>query len=194
MDRQYLKRKFLREAVVTDIKKGFIAAPFVNRERDPRSQLMAAKLIARHFRNVHPDKIVAIPMQGIPLASNVANFFKEAKEIIGFKEDVPRPYWSNSVVVKVESFTTEKEKTIIIPYVSAGDRVLLIDDVCATGNCSLSIIRKMRELGAEVVGFGVWVDKVFQGGSKKLLKEGVDFYSVLKVEKITPQGKIILSD
>lgn len=49
-----------------------------------------------------------------------------------------------------------------------GERVLLVDDVIATGGTAGAAIRLLRHLGAEVVGFSVFIELVFLGGVANL--------------------------
>lgn len=190
--RHCLEEKFLSEAEVTDHRKGFVVAYFINRERDPLAQLAAASLIVRHFQGVEHNKIIGIPMQGLPLASVIASRSNGAKEIVGVKNEPPRPYWKDVVRIETGSFTTEKRCTIHLPYIRKGDRILLIDDICAYGESALATIRAIREAGAEVVGFGTYFDKVFQGGLQRVEEEGVETFSVIRVKEFTPEDKIVL--
>jgi adenine phosphoribosyltransferase len=49
-----------------------------------------------------------------------------------------------------------------------GERVLLVDDVIATGGTAAAAIRLLRHLGAQVVGFSVFIELAFLGGAAKL--------------------------
>jgi adenine phosphoribosyltransferase len=51
---------------------------------------------------------------------------------------------------------------------SAGDRVLLIDDLIATGGTAEASVRLIRELGAEVVGAGFLIELAFLPWREKL--------------------------
>lgn len=192
--RSCLEQKFLLGAEVTNIARGFIVASFINRERDPRAQLAAASLIARHFYGVDHNKIVGIPQQGISLASVVASCFNGAIEIVGVKNEPPRPYWEDVVTVQTNSFTTEKKSVIHIPYMRKGDKILLVDDVCAFGDSAVATVLALRKAGAEVAGLGVYFDKVFQGGLERVENLGVKTYSVIRVKEINENGKIVLLD
>jgi len=65
--------------------------------------------------------------------------------------------------------------------VRRGDRVLIVDDLLATGGTADACVRLARELGAEVSGVGVVVELEFLGGRKKL--DGVDVFSLLKYQE-----------
>ena len=63
--------------------------------------------------------------------------------------------------------------------VGPGDRVLVIDDVLATGGTGAATISLIRNLGAEVVGFGVLVELGFLGGRSRI---PVPFEAVIRVD------------
>ena len=52
--------------------------------------------------------------------------------------------------------------------VGPGDRVVVIDDVLATGGTGAATIALMQALGAEVVGFGVLVELLFLSGRDRI--------------------------
>ncbi len=52
--------------------------------------------------------------------------------------------------------------------VKAGDRVLVVDDVLATGGTARAACEVVRGLGAEVVGVAVIIELGFLGGRQKL--------------------------
>ncbi|HEY7679201.1 MAG TPA: adenine phosphoribosyltransferase [Terriglobia bacterium] len=62
-----------------------------------------------------------------------------------------------------------------------GDRVLIVDDLLATGGTANACVRLARELGAEVSGVGVVVELEFLKGRAKL--DGVDVFSLLKYQE-----------
>ncbi|WP_152363622.1 adenine phosphoribosyltransferase [Microlunatus speluncae] len=63
---------------------------------------------------------------------------------------------------------------------SPGDRVLLVDDVLATGGTIGAAAELIRSVGAELVGVTVLIELEFLGGRQKLAERGVvDVVSVL---------------
>jgi len=62
--------------------------------------------------------------------------------------------------------------------IGKGDRVLIVDDLLATGGTARACTRLARELGGDVVGVGVVVELEFLNGRSKL--EDVEVFSLLK--------------
>jgi len=62
--------------------------------------------------------------------------------------------------------------------VRAGERVLVIDDVLATGGTAAATVRLAERLGAEVVGLGFLIELGFLGGRAKL--PGADVISLIE--------------
>jgi adenine phosphoribosyltransferase len=61
--------------------------------------------------------------------------------------------------------------------VNKGDRVLIVDDLLATGGTARACTRLARELGGNVVGLGVVVELEFLNGRAKL--DDVEVFSLL---------------
>ncbi len=61
-----------------------------------------------------------------------------------------------------------------------GDRVLIIDDVIATGGTLEAATSLVKEFKAEVIGIAGIMDLTFLGGSDKLKSQGYNVYTILK--------------
>ena len=62
--------------------------------------------------------------------------------------------------------------------VETGERVLIVDDLIATGGTAAASVQMASQLGAEVVGLAFVVELDFLKGRRKL--EGYDVFSILK--------------
>ena len=61
-----------------------------------------------------------------------------------------------------------------------GDRVLIVDDLIATGGTVLAAAKLIRSLGAEVVGVAAVIDLPELGGSAKLAAEGIAVHALCR--------------
>ena len=62
--------------------------------------------------------------------------------------------------------------------VGAGQRILIVDDVLATGGTAAAAVQLVRKLGGEVHGLAFLIELLFLNGKEKIAKE--DVYSVLQ--------------
>ena len=66
--------------------------------------------------------------------------------------------------------------------VGAGDRVLLVDDLIATGGTALAAVSLLRRTGAEVRHAGFVIDLFDLGGAEKLRHADVDVFKLIDFE------------
>ena len=85
--------------------------------------------------------------------------------------------------VEVESFTHGKVNTVVVSkeFLKPGDRVLIVDDFLATGAALVGLKALVEQAGAEVVGAGIAVEKVFQGGGNLLREKGMRVESLAMI-------------
>jgi xanthine phosphoribosyltransferase len=71
---------------------------------------------------------------------------------------------------------------IISPeYLANGERVLIIDDFLASGATILGLARLAKAAGAEVVGIGALIEKIFEGGREALKPLGLPVESLARI-------------
>jgi adenine phosphoribosyltransferase len=63
-----------------------------------------------------------------------------------------------------------------------GARVLIVDDLLATGGTALAAVRLVQRAGGEIVGARFIIDLPELGGGKALAKAGIDAQSLLAFE------------
>jgi adenine phosphoribosyltransferase len=62
-----------------------------------------------------------------------------------------------------------------------GQKVLIVDDLLATGGTAAAVARMVREAGGAVSGIGFVVELTFLNGRKKL--DGSDVFSLIQYDK-----------
>jgi adenine phosphoribosyltransferase len=127
------------------------------------------------------ETIVGIESRGFLFAAPVASKLGLGLAIIRKRGKLPR----ETVCVKapneyaVEYF--EMHSDCILP----GQKVLIIDDLIATGSSSVSAIDLVKKLGGEVVGFASLVELSFLNGVEFIKKRhpDVDILSLVQFEE-----------
>jgi adenine phosphoribosyltransferase len=65
--------------------------------------------------------------------------------------------------------------------VLAGQKVLIVDDLLATGGTSAAVAKMVRAAGGHVAGIGFVVELTFLNGRSKL--DGADIFSLIQYDK-----------
>ena len=89
------------------------------------------------------------------------------------KGKLPGATVSNTFELEYASATLEIQKDSI----NRGDRVIIVDDLMATGGTAQAAIDMVYELHATPVAVAVAMDLSFLGGSKRITEQGIDFYA-----------------
>ncbi len=197
-DLAYLKEEFLRDAKVLDPERGYISISSFNLRMKPSVLQSAARVIAHHFKSDDIDTIHGIPHSGNYLATAVALELGGDIRLHASRKDQNIPTsWKDVYRQEIRSFTTSSGGSTVfsginLSFVQKGDRVLLLDDVCATGEAGYHIVNGLQKRGVEVAGFAVLFDKVFQGGLEYVQSLGVKVFSCIRVEKISEHDSVTL--
>lgn len=132
--------------------------------------------LERRWRKAKLDKIVGIEARGFivgaPLADRLGIGFVTARKV----GKLPAKKVSVSYALEYGRQGLEMHANSI----SKGDRVLVVDDLLATGGTSKAAAALVERLGGEVVGMAFVTELAFLKGREKLV--GYDVYSVSKYE------------
>jgi adenine phosphoribosyltransferase len=130
-------------------------------------------LIVVHFGRGNVDKVAGIEARGFILASPVAYHFGAG--FVPVRKEGKLPYQTRS-----ESYELEYGSATLEAHVDAvrpGERVLIVDDVLATGGTAQATAQLIEGLGGEVVGMAFLIELEFLHGRDKLA--GHDPFSLI---------------
>ena len=161
---------------------------FLNHQIDPQLLYDMALELKRLFEGDEITKILTIEASGIAIASMAGYVF--GCPLVFAKKSRTRNISDKVWSVEVESFTHGNTNTVVVSkeYLRAGDRVLIVDDFLATGAALVGLKALCQQAGAAVVGAGIAVEKVFQGGGNKLRAEGLRVESLAKIASMSDTG------
>jgi xanthine phosphoribosyltransferase len=143
-----------------------------------------ADIFIEQFCRINIDKIVTIEASGIMPAGLVA--LKLGVPLIYAKKKVPSTLGSDVYQRVVYSMTRGENVMVTVSkrFLNSGDNVLIIDDFLAKGGTASGLIAILKEASVNIVGYGVIIEKTFEGGRKNIVSENIDFYSIIKVKSI----------
>ena len=156
---------------------------FINHQMDPMLMHAMAEEFVKRFEGCGINKILTVEASGIAPAIMVGYIM--GVPVVFAKKNKPSTM-ENMLVTEVFSFTKNKSYTVCVSgdYLSAGDKVLFIDDFLANGNAGLGMINLVKQAGAELAGMGFLIEKEFQGGAAKLRSHGVRVESLAVIESL----------
>ena len=130
-------------------------------------------LIVVHFGRGNVDKVVGIEARGFILASPVAYHFGAG--FVPVRKSGKLPWETESAQYSLEYGTETLE--IHRDSLAPGERVLIVDDVLATGGTAKATASLVEGLGAKVVGIACLIELDFLKGRQQL--QGFDFFSLI---------------
>src|ERR687895_770926 len=130
-------------------------------------------IIVVHFGRGNIDKVVGIEARGFIIASPVAYHFSAG--FVPVRKAGKLPWHSESETYELEygTETLQIHKDAFAP----GERVLIVDDVLATGGTAQATAKLVERLGAKVVGIACLIELGFLEGREKL--KDYEFLSLL---------------
>jgi adenine phosphoribosyltransferase len=131
-------------------------------------------LIVVHFGRGNVDKVVGIEARGFILASPVAYHFGAGFVPVRKAGKLPWQTESAEYALEYGTATLEVHKDAVAP----GERVLIVDDVLATGGTAEATADLVERIGGKVVGIACLIELGFLHGRKKV--ENYDLFSLLE--------------
>lgn len=168
---------------------------FLNHQLDITLLGHIGEELARRFAGKQITKILTIEASGIAVACIAAQHFGNVPVVFAKKAKSGNLDEANLFKSEIYSYTYQKYVTLLIAkaWLSAGDKVLVVDDFMANGEALRGVIEIVEQAGAELVGVGIAVEKGFQGGGDKLRRRGIDVQSLAIVDSLEG-GKVVFRE
>lgn len=120
-------------------------------------------VVAHHGRGT-VDKVVGIEARGFILAAPVAYHFGAGFVPVRKQGKLPSATYAAAYQLEYGEAVLEVHRDAFRP----GDRVLIVDDVLATGGTAAATVDLVEHAGATVVGVSVLLELTFLHGRKQL--------------------------
>jgi len=160
--------KLLAESLIRDIpdfpKEGIIFKDITPVLQDPKAFAEVIDRIDEFAAELKPDLVVGIESRGfilgMPVAMKLEKGFVPVRKIGKLPHDTIKCEYA----LEYGTSTVEMHRDAITP----GQRVLIVDDLLATGGTAAASAKLVEELGGQVVGIVFLIELGFLEGRKAL--------------------------
>ncbi len=166
-------RRFIRD--VPDFPKpGILFRDVTPLLADPEAFRRAVEAVAAPFRDARVERVIGIESRGFLLGAPVALALGAGLVIVRKPGKLPWKTVRASYALEYGEDSVEMHVDAIRPR----QRVLVVDDLVATGGTAAATVQLAREAGAEVVGASFLIELAFLQGRKRL--DGIPVHAVVE--------------
>lgn len=145
---------------------------------DPRGFRMCIDQMLHPYAGEPIDKVVGLEARGFILGGAIAHQLGTGFVPIRKKGKLPGRTLSQDYKLEYGEAIVEIHEDAI----SAGERVLVVDDLLATGGTAEAGIKLVERLGGDIIGCAFIVDLPDLGGRTKLEALGMDVHALCEFE------------
>lgn len=141
---------------------------------DPRGFRMCIDQLLAPYAGLRIDKVVGLEARGFILGGAVAHQLSTGFVPIRKQGKLPGPTLAQTYTLEYGAAVVEIHADALQP----GEKVLLVDDLLATGGTAEAGIKLVERFGAQVIGCAFVVDLPDLGGMKKLRAMGMEVHAL----------------
>jgi adenine phosphoribosyltransferase len=155
-------------------KKGIIFKDITTLLGDAKSFQRMVDLLAHRYIGQHIDKVVGVEARGFIIGAALAYKLGAGVVLVRKPGKLPAETFKKTYDLEYGTDTLEIHTDAIKP----GERVLIADDVLATGGTMAAVVDMVQTLGGNIVECAFMAELEFLGGRSKLPQDKI--YSLLK--------------
>lgn len=159
-------------------KKGILFRDITTLIEDPAGFRASIERIAAAHRDLGITHVAGIEARGFIFGAGVAIALGVGFIPVRKKGKLPGETIGQNYALEYGVDTIEIHADVIGP----GDKVLMVDDLIATGGTALAAVSLLRRTGADVSHAGFVIDLFDLGGAAKLRDAGVEVFKLLDFE------------
>lgn len=145
---------------------------------DPRGFRICIDQLLAPYAGMRIDKVVGLEARGFILGGAVAHQLSTGFVPIRKKGKLPGQTISQAYSLEYGEAVVELHEDAILP----GEKILLVDDLLATGGTAEAGIRLVERLGGEIIGCAFVIDLPDLGGRKRLEAMGMRLHTLCAFE------------
>ncbi|MCQ2159885.1 MAG: xanthine phosphoribosyltransferase [Bacteroidales bacterium] len=157
---------------------------FLNHQIDIDIMRQIAYEFKRRFKGEPVTKVLTIEASGIAIATMLADLYDVP--VVFAKKGITVNSTDDKYMSQAYSFTHKHMNNVFVskPYLSSGDKVLIVDDFLADGEAAKALIDIVNQAGGTVTGIGVAIEKGVQNGGKNLRAAGYHLESIAIIDEM----------
>jgi len=145
-------------------KKGILFYDITPLLADPKAFSAAVEALCADFSDTGIEYVAAVEARGFIFGSTVAE--KLGAGFVPIRKKGKLPWQTQSITYDLEYGTDTLE--IHSDAVRSGAKVLMVDDLLATGGTMATACKLIEKIGGDVAGIAFLIELVFLGGREKL--------------------------
>ena len=173
-----LDLKALVRAIPDYPKKGILFRDITTLIEDPAGFRESVERLVEAHRDMGITHVAGIEARGFIFGAGVAIALGVGFIPVRKKGKLPGETIGQNYALEYGVDTIEIHADVVGP----GDKVLLVDDLIATGGTALAAVALLRRTGAEVSHSGFVIDLFDLGGAEKLRHVGVEVFKLIDFE------------
>ena len=143
-----------------------------------------AKELSNRFEEYKPTKILTVATTGLVLAIPMAKYLQvpvvyARKERSVVMSDTYQAAYSSKTVGKNRELLVSKN------HIHSDDRILIVDDFLSSGASQEALFRIISDAGAQAIGVGVLLEKLYDAGRQSLSGFNIPVESVAKIASVS---------
>ena len=167
-------KKFVR-SIPDYPKKGILFRDITSLIEDAKAFNYALKKMHTILKKINYTKIAGIESRGFIFASTLAYLNKKPLVLLRKKNKLPGKKISQKFKLEYGSDTIEVHKSSL----NKNDKVIIVDDLIATGGTALAAAKLIEKCKADVVAFIFLIDLFDLPGNKKLQSRGYKTFRLI---------------
>jgi adenine phosphoribosyltransferase len=169
-------KKLIRE-VAGFPKPGILFYDITTLLKDPEGLRAVIDGLRSHYRDAQVDVVVGVEARGFIFAPALAYALGAGFVPVRKPKKLPAECVRVTYELEYGSDCLEMHRDAV----AKGTRVLIVDDLLATGGTAAAVARMVIDVGGTVAGIGFVVELTFLQGRRKLA--GYDVFSLLQYDK-----------
>ena len=146
--------------------------------KDPRGLRIAVDQLLYPWAGDQIEKVAGLEARGFVIGGAVAHQISAGFVLIRKRGKLPGAVLDEAYELEYGSEVMEVHEDAVLP----GERVLLVDDLLATGGTAVAGIHLLERLGAEIAGCAFVINLPALGGKQKLKQMGMQVHCLCEFE------------